>query len=147
MTDFSHLRLYDVASDDTAELELCQLEGSPVLVVAPATDTNRGYFNALLKRNKTYARRLKAGGVTPELLSKNRNEDRVLYARFVLKGWKGVVDSAGASVDFNVENATAFLKALPDWIFDDVRSFAAEPSSFVADGDPTPDDIEEAAGN
>lgn len=129
--DFSHLQKLEVSRHTTAEYEFIDLRGNPTLTVVPATEANQGYFGTLLKRNKTYARRLRSQGMTRELLQKNRNEDRELYAKFVVKGWRGIRDADGADVPFSPEACREFFNKLPDHMFDDVRAFCAEPSSFI----------------
>ena len=67
------------------------------------------------------------------MVRENRDQDRVLFAKYVVKGWKRIIDSEGNEVEFNEKNCFDFLTCLPDWIFDQVRNFAATPDNFIDD--------------
>ncbi len=134
MVDFSHLGALEVTADKTAEYKIHQITvngKTPVLILAPATDANKGFFNALLRRSSKQAAAVKAGKVDVDMIEEHRDEDRDLYPKHVAKGWIDMVDANGADVKFTLQNVTDFLKALPNWVFDDVREFAREPSNFV----------------
>lgn len=128
----------------TAEFALYQLEGAPVLTLAPATEDNAPFFNEAVRRANKKAAVVKAAGVTPDLIRTTREEDRDVYARHVLKGWRGIKDADGEDVPFTVENALEFLQALPGWIFEDIRTFAGNPSNFLPEGAADPETV---AGN
>lgn len=140
---FEHLRKLQVRSDVVQDFDLLEIEGNPLLKVKPALEGNRAYFTSLLKRNKRYAQQLRTMGMTPELMDKTREEDRELYARFVIVGWESVVDSENKDVKFSTEDCLAFLRALPDYIFDQVRQFCSTPGNFVKNFD----DDQATAGN
>ena len=129
------------------EYALTQLEGSPKLLLLPATEANRPYHAALLKRNVRNARRIQAGRVDPQFIAEQRNEDRELYSKFVAKGWSGVTDDEGKESAFSPAECHEFFKALPDWIFDDVRAYAMNTTNWVPEGSPTPDEVAEHSGN
>lgn len=134
MANFDHLKKLDVTKDKTASYTLNQIvvnDLSPVLTVAPATEANKGYFNALLKRASKSARQVAAGKVSAALIEENREEDRVLYPMHIVKGWENVFDSTGAEVAFSKEACAEFLEALPNWLFDDLRNFCGKPDNFV----------------
>lgn len=133
--DFSHLKKLDVSPGKTSEYILHQLENSPVLLVAPANEANKSYFNAVLRRSRKNLRALRQQVVSESMIRENRDEDRELFAQHVLKGWRGVQDTEGSDVPFNRENALAFLNALPNWIFDDLRNFAGDPLGFVEESE------------
>ena len=106
-----------------------QVKGEPVLTLASATDANKPYYNAFLKRTRrTLA---KGNEVTAETMAHNRNDDRALYPEFVLKGWKNVIDDEGKEVPFSKESAAEFIQMLPDWLFDDMRNHAISPANFL----------------
>lgn len=135
---FDHLKKLSVQSGKPAEFTFFEIDGEPTLMVLPATEANRAYFNAFLKR----ARRLTRGReVTTETMSQTRNDDRILYPETVIKGWKNVKDDQGQEAPFTKENADAFVKALPDWLFDKLREFCINPTNF------TQIDPEASAGN
>lgn len=132
-TDFGYLKQLDVTKEKTAEFSMPQIMvngKSPVLVVTPATEANAGYFNALLKRSKKAARLVRSGNISVQTIKDNRGEDRTLYPKYVVKGWRDVVDATGEEVPFSAEACADFLAALPDWLFDDLNSFCKEPTNF-----------------
>lgn len=133
MSDFSHLQRLS-ETRETRDFVLYNLEGEPVLKLRPATEANKPYFNGILRRARKNRGAIQAGVVSGGLVRESRQDDRRLYAQHVLAGWEGVTDSAGELVPFNSENALAFLEALPDWIFDEVRGFAGTPANFLEDG-------------
>ena len=132
-TDFSHLKRLEVTKDKTAELVMYEIVGEPVLVLAPATEGNKAYFNALLKRSGKNVRRAARGRIHAGIISENRDDDRRLFPLYVVKGWRGVRDAAGKEVSFGVEECAQWLEALPDYLFDQVRDFAGTHYNFVDD--------------
>lgn len=133
MADFSHLGQLDVGAR-TAEFTIHQVTvngRSPTLILAPATEANKGYFNALLKRAGKSARKVKAGNINVGLIEENRDEDRDLYPKLIVKGWRDVTDINGTDVEFNVDDCAKFLAQLPSWLFDDIRAFAGDTSNYV----------------
>ena len=132
MTDFGQLRALEVTADRTAEFTLHQVEGTPTLILAPATESNIPLFNAALKHAGKASNRAKVGAKQSlSTIKAGRTQDRELYARFVAKGWRDVVDVNGDEVPFSRDSCLDFLTALPDYMFDDVREFAREPSNFI----------------
>jgi len=135
LTNFSHFQELAVKADNTAELTLHQvdIEGvSPTLIVGPATEANKPYFNALLKRSGRNARQVSSGKINAGMIEDNRDEDRQLYPKYVVKGWKDMTGADGNAVEFNTENCIDFLNSIPAWLFDDIRNFCGNPQSFVA---------------
>lgn len=115
-----------------------EIEGAPILTLAPANDSNRPYFNALAKRSARNASRLRRGKIDTKILEDNRKHDLELFPKYVVKGWpRAPKDSQGNAVDFCEAHVAAFLSALPNWIFDRMRAFAVDAESFL------PDDSEE----
>lgn len=147
MPDFSQFDRLRMTEESTAVYRLHQLEGEPTLTVAPALEANAPYLNALLKQSKDSNRRLQALGASPAALEASREDARVLFARHVIRGWNGVVDSKGAPVEFSEQNCLAFLRALPAWIFDAIQSFCTRPTNFIKPGEAGPKEIEATAGN
>jgi hypothetical protein len=134
MANFENLKKLDVTKDKTATYTIGQVivnDQSPILTVAPATEANKGYFNALLKRASKSARQVAAGKVSAVLIAENRDEDRALYPSYIVKNWSNVFDSSGDEVPFSKEACEEFLEALPDWLFDDLRNFCGKPDNFV----------------
>ena len=144
--DFTYLGKYDVDMEPV-EYEV-PIPGEPVLLVRPAGAKNKPYHRALLKRNAKAARRFSRGlSVTPEILDEIREHDLQLYWKHVLVGWRGIKASDGSEPPFTQDSGRKFLAALPDWIFEDLRQFASNPSNFLADDEPSEDDIEDLAKN
>lgn len=150
MTDFSHLKSLDVSGEKTVSYNMYQVDlgaGHPVLQVRPASQSNKSYFNAVLKRaaaNKGRGRRnlnSLANAVT-----ESRAEDRLMYPQHIVVDWTGVTDASGNEVPYSVDAATDFLAALPDWIFDELTAFCREPSNFSS-ADEAAMDIEATSKN
>ena len=95
-----------------------------------ADASNKPYFNGLLKLQAKGRNRRR---VTPELVDRNRREDRKLYAKYVVKGWENVFDKKGEAVTFTPAVCEEFLGAIETWMFDEFRDFCADPSSFLSD--------------
>ena len=132
---FGHLKSLDVRGDTTTELTLHQIDvggKSPTLIVAPATDANKPFFNAQLKRSGKSIQQIRAGRITAGMIEDNREEDRELYPRYVIKGWKDMVDAKGKAVEFSVDACTDFIDSIPSWLFDDIRNYCGNPQNFVA---------------
>ena len=135
MANFSKLKERRVQVGKTVPFKLYSAEmngKTPILHLAPATEANKPYFNALLKRSGKQARAIRTNAFTADMLSENREEDRELYVQHVIRGWSDVVDNeTGEQVPFSKEVCAEFLQALPDFIFDEVREFAATATNFV----------------
>ena len=89
MADFSHLKALEVSADKTSRYTIHQITvngKTPTLIVAPATEANKPYFNALLKRSGKSTRAVRAGMVSAGMIDETREEDRELYPRLVAKG-------------------------------------------------------------
>ena len=140
MNDFSYLSKLNVSTGSTSEYTMFEITGEPVIILGPATEVNKPYFNAFLKRTRRSL--AKGNDITPETMARNRDDDRALYPQFVMKGWRNVVDSEGKPVPFSVEAATEFVKQLPDWLFDGMRNHATSPRNFFHGVD-----VEELQGN
>lgn len=130
--DFTHLKNLDV-KDKTSDFPIYQIAGEPELILKPATEANKPYFNAVLKRTRRGMRALKAGAISQKMVADNREEDRELYPQHVIVGWRRVTDAQGENVPFSPESCRDFLEALPDWIFDEIRNFAGDSSNFTGE--------------
>lgn len=140
MTDFSHLKQLEITG--TAQYPLTELEGCPILIVKPSGETNKEYFNALLRATGA-GKRQKKRKVDAAMVSEIRNKDKALYPQHVIVGWEGMKDANGDGVPFSSDAASDFIAQLPDWVFDGIRAFCGEPESFIEDII----DVEEQAGN
>lgn len=134
MADFSHLKKLDVVATSVAEYVFHQVTvngKTPVLVVAPATEANKPYFNALLKRSSKTARQVRSGNINTGLIEDNRDEDRDLYPKHIVKEWRDVVDAKGKDTKFSASDCADFLTALPNWVLDDFFAFCRDPANFA----------------
>lgn len=147
MSDFSHLKRLEVGVAETVDYELFQIEGEPVLEVAPATEANKPYFNAVLRRSRKNVRAINAGSISPGMIASNRAEDRLLYAAHIVKGWRNVQDAEGKEAPFTSENVRDFLEALPNWIFDDLRTYCGNPANYLEDGISEAEETGKASGS
>ena len=128
MSDFSHLAKLE--PQDTVKYVLYQIQGEPALIMAPALESNKPYFNAILKKGRKLARR--AGrNVNRAMLREARDDDRQIYPKHIIRGWEKVVDAKNKPVKFTEDDCVAFLKAMPDWVFDELRVFASNPQNFL----------------
>lgn len=131
MADFSYLKKLDV-TNKVQECVLFRLDGKPTLLVKPATENNKPFYNAVLRKARKTQKAVAAGAIDVNLLSSNRDDDRQLYSELIITGWKGIIDASGKPVEFNQVNCLEFLHALPDYIFDeDVRQFCTNPANFT----------------
>lgn len=147
MTDFSNVSKLALSPERTAKFPLYQLEGEPTLIVVSATDANKPYYNKLLQRSPGSARKFRALGVSAGLIEENREADRELYAKYVLRGWERVQDVGGKDVAFSTQEGEQFLAALPSWLFDDLRTFCSDPNNFLEKGTKSAGDVQVTAGN
>ncbi len=132
MANFEHLSKLQLSENITVDYPLNNLKGTPTLKLAPATADNKPFFNEVLRLARTN-KTPKAKTVSYDLVQEGREKDKDLFAKYVIKGWSGIKDSEGREVPFSLANVQSFLTALPDWIFDEVRTFAGIPENFVDD--------------
>lgn len=125
MFDFSNLQ----PGEDLVKYELYYLDGEPCLYLKPAGETNQDYFKAMISRIKKAPARLNQ--VTSGRVKEDRNEDREMFAKYVVKDWSNIRDADQKLVPFNQANCLEFLNALPDHLFDDLRNFAKNLDNFV----------------
>jgi hypothetical protein len=150
--DFSHLVSAEVATSATAVYVMDQLDPAPRLIVGPALESNRTYFNAVLSRQRANQASRARRKVTPAMVKADRDDDRKLYPHHIVRGWERgvtarVVDEGTGKVHlvdvpFSAEAAVGFIEALPDWVFDDLRAFCQNPFNFAGAVD-----VEDQVGN
>lgn len=135
MADFSNY-VNPITKDRTADFTFVNLAGQPRLTVRFAGESNKPYFNEVLRRGEHLQRRKVK--VSVDTIQGLRDRDRELYPKFVVMGWPvAPVDKAGSRAPFTVENCEAWLRAIPDEEFDELREFCRDPHQFrdVADGE------------
>jgi hypothetical protein len=135
MTDFNfdYLDKLDI-SEKTARFTIYQIRSQPTFIVKHAGETNKPYQNATLRKaSKADTRAIASGNISDEILNKFRKQDKQLYPKHVVVGWENVIDTTGKEVPFSVEACTAYIKRLPDNIFNELRTFASDPTNFYDD--------------
>lgn len=140
MANFSHLKKLEVSGNKTVDFVIFQIAGEPIMKVVAASESNRPYFNELLRKGGKRQAKKKVDAAT---VQSNREEDRVLYAKHIVKDWSGVQDEKGKDVPYSHDDCLGFLQSLPDWLFDELRAFASDLQNFIE----APIDAEEKAKN
>lgn len=139
---FAHLNNYD----PKGRKAWCPLpiEGGAQLQLLHAGQCNTAYSNALSKTNA--ANGSMRGMTGAEMLAMNIELERELFPKYVVVGWKGIIDGRGKPVKYSANACSAFFAALPDWIVQRVSQFAARPENFSAKGSPTDAQVDRQAG-
>ena len=153
MAKFGNLKQFDPrgrTATMTMPIALTKPDGkrvTPKLIGRYAGDTNPAWQNALTKHNaKTgIIRKIQAGASGIEEIAIERDVE--LYPKHIITGWEDVIDEDGNPVSFSEKECREFLQALPRWVFTDVRIWFSSAANFVGEDQPTPDQIEEVAGN
>lgn len=146
--DFSHIENLKVDPTATAEYVFYDIKGEPTLTAKPAAEVNGPYLNALLKGgSKRLFRRARRNRVDPGSVKENRAQDVKLYSKYVVTGWKNVVDVEEKPVEFSPEACQAFFNALPPDMFDEFRAFCSDLDNFRDEDDLSTDEAEETAKN
>ena len=118
--------------------------GEPILKVRPATDANRDYRDALLKRLPKATRRGRRTESNVSLDRKATEYDLDLYPKHVVVGWENVREDNGKEPEFTEDNVRDLLEALDDaGLFGELRAFCSDNGNFLSDAP----DPEEVAGN
>lgn len=147
---FNHIKKLAVPKTAKTEFTFYQIQGRPTLTVRPSGEVNPQYMNAMFKKSKGVARRLRSGEMSVDLLEETRDIDLQLYPQFVVLSWdeESVRDDQDEPAAFTPENVAAFLRALPDDLFDELRAHCGDLSNFRDDGEGlADDDVETIAGN
>lgn len=133
---FNNMKRLDVeqGSADWYEVdELIYDDGtSPRLRCLQAGTYNKGYMNAKLRGGQSPLKLLKRQ--TRDLSTANRERNRLekeLFSEHVVIGWENVRDDDDQKVPFSADACAEFLQAMPDWMFDSLYTFAANPANFT----------------
>ena len=135
--NFSHVRTLPEAT-----FELSELGGNVKLKGRIATEANKPYFNAMLKAGGKRLRELARGKLSAEMMARNREEDALLYPKYVITGWSGVEAEDRTPAVFSAEACAEFFAQLvkeAPWVFDRVRNFFAAPENFLEEEEVAPD--------
>lgn len=153
MSKFGNVAKLKIDAFQTAEFEFWGIEGmeGAKLIVSPATSANPAFYNPFATAQNELARRTR-GKVTGTVLFKTLKLARPLFASYVIRGWSGIVDSAGEAVSFSTVDCIDFLTALPDSLFNEVFAFCQDEGNFRVTSTPLldnnlgeEDEIEEEA--
>ena len=152
---FKNLSRFDVGKA-MSWVDMPELGVRARVLVAPATEANPGYYNAMLAASGKRMRRMaRTDQITGEDAAQNRDDDRQLYPRHVIKGWEciegdpstakeGELDGEGHVV-FGRRAAETLCRVLPDHLMDRLRNHASTPERFY--GAEVPPEPEDVAGN
>lgn len=149
---FDHLKKFEIR-EALSWLEMPELGPKARILVAPATEANPAYYNAMLKLSGKRVRAMvRSDQITAEDAAQNRDDDRELYPRYVIRGWEQVQGSGdgldeNGHVPFTRENAVKLCRVLPAHLMDRVRNHASTPERFYAPDELPPLDADELAGN
>lgn len=127
---FEHFKKLSTEMQDTKEYTFYEIEGHPTLIVSPATESNKKYYNAALRMARTGGVRSR-NSVTVKTLAQTREQERDLYPKYIVKDWKDVTDVDGKVVEFNEEDCRGFINALPLELFDELRFFCGDFKNFA----------------
>ena len=117
------------------------------LLVKTATNENTEFNEASLRMGGQRRRDIIEGGasLTSDNAKEDREEDRILYPKYIIVGWGGIrkkINRDGkievVDVPFSRDECAKFIKVLPGWIFDKLRMFCMRPEKFL-----DPDDLQE----
>lgn len=145
MVDFSNIAALDVDEKTEAEYTFDLVPGLPSIFFSPAHDSNPRFLDERLRLSVERAEKLvraprgkRPAKQTPDdlkrQLEEDREQDRVLLARTCALRWgTPPKDVNGAEPEFSPDNCYAFLKALPNYMLDPLRNWAANIYNFVND--------------
>lgn len=144
---FKNLEGSKVDPNAAVRFTFYSIAGEPWIMVRPAGDMNKPYYNAVLKRSAKNRQRMLRGNLDEAAIARNRNEDKELYPIHVFSGtWGGWLNESGVEVPYSPDNAKALLGELPDDQFDELRAFCNEHSNFRASSI-SASEAESTAGN
>lgn len=147
MADYSHLRQLDVTDQSEAEYTFSDIivgrnaDGSgihPSVFFRPMIESNKLFLNERIRlsteRADAMSRAKKKDKVAKlaDRLDEDRDTDRILIARTCAIRW-GTAPKAvdGKEHAFSPDECLAFLQALPNYIFEPLRSWVQNPYNFV----------------
>lgn len=139
---FDKIKNLSVGVDASAEYIFYGIEGEPSVIGRPATEANKRYMNAVLKKGKRLIRRMRGGKLSVEALAESREQDYELFPRHVLTGFgkRPLRDDGSEAEDGDLES---FLRAIPTDMFDEMRGFFNDPDTFRDEDELDEEDVEE----
>lgn len=136
--DFDHLLALHVEGK-TSWCELPECGEGAALLVAPANESNVPYRNAQKKmgaKRPRQAHKTSEHEIALELHEWLMKEDRILFPKHVIKGWRAIKKKDGTPADFSPEACAFFVSKLPNYLFWRVRNHAMIPENFLQEEDP-----------
>lgn len=145
---FANLKGAEITPQSTSKFIFYDLQGEPWLMVKPATEHNKPYFNALLKKNAGSRRARLNKVIDAAAIERDRAEARELYTTHVTNVgiWGNWIDDAGAPIPYSPAAMASLLQSLPAEQFDQLRLYCAELANFRSDV-VSADDAEDAGKN
>ena len=128
--DFSNLKKAEMDGENPRPYRITVLEDAPTLWFLPATNANKDFLNETLRRSNERAPGQGRRPTSEGSIEEAREEDRQVLASACVKRWD-VRDASGKEVECSAENVLEYFRALPDWIFDGIRGWAANPVNFM----------------
>jgi hypothetical protein len=101
-------------------------ESVSTFYLARAGKTNKDYQKELDRRTRPYRRQIELGTMNENLAEQIFME---VFISTVLKGWDGVSDEDGNTMEFNEPNAKKLLTDLPD-LYDELQAAAKDASRY-----------------
>jgi hypothetical protein len=147
VADYSHLRKLDVTEASEAEYVFNDIivgrndDGSginPSIWFRPMIESNKLFLHERIKlateRAEALTKSKKKDKVAQlaDRMDEDRDTDRVLIARTCALRWgTAPKDTKGKEHEFSAEECLSFLQALPNYIFEPLRSWVQNPYNFV----------------
>lgn len=133
---FRNLKGSEIAPSATARFVFYGISGEPWIMVRAAHETNKPYFNAVLKRVNGSRRRPTVKVIDAATIERNRAEDREMFAKFITNvgEWGNWVGEDGSEIPYTqAAMETLINQALPNDQFDEMRQFCTDLSNFRQD--------------
>ena len=133
MGQFDHIKKKTETSE-TVRFEMPEIGRDCYLIVAQATESNRPFFNALLRFQNAHRRgfrQARQGQLNADQMDQELSRDLSLYREHIVKGWGGINDGDGNPVEFTKEDCRDLFEAIPNSLFNEIRVFCQQPMNFL----------------
>ena len=132
--DFSNLNKLDITGK-TSKCYLPDLDDDAYIEVLAADESNKMYYQAVMKMGAKVAQvKVRRGRIDPTILNDQREMDRVLFPKSVIRSWGSIHTATGESVEFSEPAVQALCdqlcKSAPR-VFDELRAHANIPANFM----------------
>lgn len=122
------------------------LDGKPTVQCRFAGEYNKPYFSKFIAGSEV-AKSARKGGkikVSARVFEQTRDLDKKLYPESVVFGFvegEEPIDTGGGRVPYTTENCRDFLAALPDYMFDELRTYCSDLDNFGSDYIEDPEEL------